>query len=59
MIDGLVRTTVETLFDAVFTKTGRGLWGLIGQRPHDIVSMFTGMLFWAAIAVFAYSMMHG
>ncbi|HEX7923980.1 MAG TPA: hypothetical protein VF583_23680 [Bradyrhizobium sp.] len=53
MIDSLVRGLAEMLFDAFLTKTGRGLWGLVGLRPHDLVSMFSGMIFWTAVGLFA------
>ncbi|WP_456723151.1 MULTISPECIES: hypothetical protein [unclassified Bradyrhizobium] len=57
MIDGLVRDLAEMLFDAFLTKTGRGLWGLVGLRPHDLVAMFSGMIFWIFVGLFTYAMM--
>ncbi|MGY3527532.1 MULTISPECIES: hypothetical protein [Bradyrhizobium] len=55
MIEYLVQALVET----IFTKTGRGLWGLLGLRPHDVVAMISGMIFWAFVSIFAYAKMHG
>jgi len=57
--DGLIRFVVEALVEAVLTKTGRGLWGLVGLRPYDLVAMFSGMMFWGAVFLFVYSKMHG
>ncbi|MBR0895164.1 hypothetical protein JQ616_09420 [Bradyrhizobium tropiciagri] len=59
MSDGLIRFLVEALVEAVLTKTGRGLWGLFGLRPHDLVSMFSGVIFWTVVGIFAYARMHG
>ncbi|WP_342722028.1 hypothetical protein AAFG07_22170 [Bradyrhizobium sp. B097] len=59
MIDGLVRGLGELVLDAFLTKTGRGLWGLAGLKPHDLVSMFSGMIFWTAVGLFTYAKMSG
>jgi len=59
VIERLLLGLFDVLFEAFFTGTGRGLWGLFSLRPHDIVSLFSGMLFWGVIGVFAYGMMHG
>ncbi|NEU99690.1 hypothetical protein [Bradyrhizobium uaiense] len=59
MSDSLIRLLVQALFEAVCTKTGRGLWGLVGLRPHDLVSMFSGMIFWTVVGIFVYAKMHG
>lgn len=59
LIDSLVRTLAEMLFDAFLTKTGRGLCGLVGQRPHDLVAMFSGMIFWTVVGLFTYAKMSG
>ncbi|WP_375774757.1 hypothetical protein ACE103_21110 [Bradyrhizobium sp. ma5] len=57
MIDSLVRGLAEMLFDAFLTKTGRGLWGIVGLRPHDLVSMFSELMFWTFAGLFTYVMM--
>ncbi|WP_298363246.1 hypothetical protein [uncultured Bradyrhizobium sp.] len=57
MIDSLVRGLAEMLFDAFLTKTGRGLWGLVGLRPHDLVAMFCGMIFWTFVGLFTCAML--
>jgi len=59
VIESLVRDLVEVVVDALLTKTGRGLWALVGVKPHDIVSMFSGMIFWIVVGVFTYAMMRG
>jgi len=50
---------IQALVEAFFTKTGRGLWGLVGLRPYDIVAMISGMLFWGLVAIFVYARIHG
>lgn len=55
MIDSLVRGLAEMLFDAFLTKTGRGLWSIVGLHPHDLLSMFSGMIFWTAVGLFTYA----
>ncbi|QOZ34400.1 hypothetical protein [Bradyrhizobium sp. CCBAU 53421] len=59
MIDSLIRFLLGTLVEMVLTRTGRGLWGLVGLRPHDLISMFSGMIFWGAVFLFVYSKTHG
>ncbi|WP_157860958.1 hypothetical protein [Bradyrhizobium viridifuturi] len=50
---------IQALIEAIFTKTGRGLWGLVGVPPYEIVAMISGMIFWGLVAIFAYARMHG
>lgn len=47
-IGGLINVVVEIFIMA----TGRGLLKLFGvRRPHEIASLFTGMAFWALVAI--------
>ncbi|HEX7881704.1 MAG TPA: hypothetical protein VF499_03085 [Afipia sp.] len=58
-MNDLVLSLLQALVEVIFTKTGRGLWGLVGLRPYDIVAMISGMIFWAVVGIFVYAKMHG
>ena len=50
----LIRTLVSALLELFVGTTGRRLFGL-QRRSLDFTSMFTGMAFWAAVGVLAYT----
>lgn len=58
-MNDLILSLLQALVEVIFTMTGRGLWGLVGLRPYDIVAMISGMIFWAVVAIFAYARLHG
>ena len=58
-MNDLILSLFQALVEVIFTMTGRGLWGLVGLRPYDIVAMISGMIFWAVVAIFAYARLHG
>ncbi|WIG51553.1 MAG: hypothetical protein OJF48_002470 [Afipia sp.] len=47
MIDALFSTILEVFF----AGTGRRLFKLFGQKPPEIISMFTGMAVWIALGI--------
>lgn len=48
----IVQGVIEYAFEAVFTATGRRLLGLFGWRPHDVIALLVGMVFWFLTGVF-------
>lgn len=44
-MNDLILSLLQALVEVIFTMTGRGLWGLVGLRPYDIVAMISGMIF--------------
>ncbi|WP_076859740.1 hypothetical protein [Bradyrhizobium mercantei] len=54
-MNDLIQSLLQPLVEMFFTKTGRGLWGLVGLRPYDVVAMISGMIFWGAVFLFVYS----
>ncbi|WP_157863341.1 hypothetical protein [Bradyrhizobium tropiciagri] len=58
-MNDLILDVLQALVETIFTRTGRGLWGLVGLRPYNIVSIISGMLFWGAVFLFVYSKTHG
>jgi hypothetical protein len=55
----LVTGFVSALFEVFFAATGRRLLRLFGWRhPHEIVCIFTGMVFWMVMGVLGYAMLH-
>ncbi|WP_211909525.1 hypothetical protein [Tardiphaga alba] len=47
----MIGSIIETVIDVAFERTGRRLFGLVGMRPPALVTIFTGMLLWAAVAI--------
>jgi hypothetical protein len=57
-MDNLLTGLIHALLEVVFAATGRRLLGLFGwRRPYDIVSIFSGLAFWAIVGVFAYAVL--
>lgn len=51
MID-FIGSLINFLVEIFVAATGRGLLKLFGaRRPHELASLFTGLAFWALVAI--------